>query len=236
MNTILRNSFPAKSFTIKRPVKILYEDDYYIVFDKPAGLLVIPSPKNEQITLTFIVNMQFAGLNETCKLHPCHRIDQDTSGAIMYAKGKRAQRWMMDLFKTRAVHKKYIAFIHGKPKVMKGEFRNSIKDLHHVKYRRQSPAIWAITTYRVLKVKRNFSIVEVRPITGRTNQIRIHFSMAGHPLVGERKYAFARDYPLKFRRTALHAAELKWVHPVSHKKICVRSNLPKDRSDFISIN
>ena len=73
-------------------------------------------------------------------------------------------------------------------------------------------------------------------MTGRTNQIRIHFSQAGNPLVGERKYAFARDYALKFRRTALHAASLEWRHPVSHRKICVKSDLPEDMGKFITNN
>jgi 23S rRNA pseudouridine1911/1915/1917 synthase len=73
-------------------------------------------------------------------------------------------------------------------------------------------------------------------VTGRTNQIRIHFSETGHPLVGDRKFAFARDYTLKFRRTALHAASLGWTHPVSRKKVYVQSELPQDMMEFLKKN
>ena len=217
-------------------INVLYEDDQYIVFDKPAGLVVIPTPKRESKTLVSIVNQQCVGQSDSSKLHPCHRIDRDTSGVIIFAKGKRNQKLMMDCFKNRAVEKKYIAFVHGILPSKSGEFRKSIKDFGHRKFQKNIPAIPAVTTYKVIEIRKDFSIVEVQPVTGRTNQIRIHFSQAKHPVVGDRKYAFARDYPLKFRRTALHAAQLEWTHPVSQKKICVRSNMPKDMAEFANFN
>ena len=79
-------------------IEILYEDDQYIVFNKPAGLLVIPTPKGEQRTLVTLVNEQFESDGHAFKLHPCHRIDRDTSGAILFAKGKQNQKLMMDQF------------------------------------------------------------------------------------------------------------------------------------------
>jgi len=163
-------------------IDILYEDDYYIVFDKPAGLLVIPTPKNECKTLVNIVNQQYADQKYPSRLHPCHRIDRETSGVIIFAKGKRNQRLMMDLFKQRAVEKKYIAFVHGELPLKRGEFRKPVKDIHQRKYRKRLPATPAITSYEVLETKKCYSIVEVQPITGRTNQIRIHFSQARHPI------------------------------------------------------
>lgn len=217
-------------------INILYEDDHIIVFDKPTGLLVIPTPKSEQKTLVNIVNRQYASEADSPKLHPCHRIDRETSGAVIFAKGKKYQKLMMDLFKERAIEKKYIALIHGKLPAKQGQFRRPVKDIHQRKFKKRLPATPAITSYKVLKIRNDFSIVEVRPVTGRTNQIRIHFSQAKHPIVGDRKYAFARDYSLKFRRTALHAAELKWTHPVSRATIYVQSNLPKDMLEFINNN
>ena len=193
--------------------------------------MVIPAQKDQQRTLTDIVNQQFSAVGPGWRLHPCHRIDRETSGAIIYAKGKKAQQMMMDLFRRRAVAKTYIAFVHGKLKGAGGEFRRPVSDLYRKKSVRPAPAV---TKYKVLQVKRNFSVVEVRPVTGRTNQIRIHFSEAGHPLVGDRKFAFARDYGLKFRRAALHAASLAWTHPVSRQKIYVHCDLPKDMADFLS--
>lgn len=230
MSEISRQSLTAPTSSSERPVKVLYEDDFYIVFDKPAGLLVIPADKGRQRTLTDIVNQLHSAVGPGWRLHPCHRIDQETSGAIVYAKGKKAQQIMMDLFRKRAVAKTYIAFVHGKLKRTTGEFRNPVRD----PYRRLARPAPAVTQYKVIQVKKYFSVVEVQPVTGRTNQIRIHFSEAGHPLVGDRKFAFARDYALKFRRTALHAASLAWTHPVSRQKIHVHCDVPKDMKDFLS--
>ena len=236
LNKSSRNFLPSKTYISRHPVAVLYEDDHYVVFDKSSGLLVIPTPKDEQRTLVNIVNQQYSQSEKTWKLHPCHRIDRETSGAIIFSKGKCSQRLMMDLFKERAVTKKYIAFVHGKLSKEHGEFRNPIKKGSQRNFKKKQAGVSAITCYKVLKTKKQFSIVEVQPVTGRTNQIRIHFSQAGHPIVGDRKYAFARDYCLKFRRTALHAASLEWTHPVSKKKVSVQSNLPKDMAEFIVKN
>lgn len=177
-----------------------------------------------------IVNQQYTSPGHSWKLHPCHRIDKETSGAIIFSKGKQCPRLMMDLFKQRSILKKYIAFVHGKLLSGRGEFRKPVQK----KFGRKQAAIEAITRYNVLKTKKKFSIVEVQPVTGRTNQIRIHFNQAGHPLVGDRKYTFARDYALKFRRTALHATSLEWIHPVSQKKVNIQSDLPKDMAEFVA--
>jgi len=91
-----------------------------------------------------------------------------------------------------------------------------------------------VTRYQVVEARRFFSVVHVYPLTGRTNQIRIQFSQAGFPLVGERKYAFARDYSLKFRRVALHASELQWRDPLDRRMIKVISPVPEDMKAFLS--
>lgn len=209
-------------------LKILYEDDRYIVFDKPAGLLVIPSPKKEKNTLMDIVNRQSASDTKEGRLHPCHRLDRDTSGAILFAKGKHNQQTMMDAFKRQQIEKIYIAFVQGRLKDRAGEIKSFIKDFDQRRFNRHSPAKRSITRYKVLEAKKNFSVLEVSPLTGRTNQIRIQFSEIGHPLLGERKYAFGKDFALKFRRTALHAKSLKWFDPVLKKEIKVESPLPED--------
>jgi len=217
-------------------VSILYEDDEYIVFDKPSGLLVIPTPKKESKTLAALVNQQYTQQGHSTNLHPCHRIDRDTSGAIVFAKGKRAQKLLMDLFKQRVVEKKYIAFVQGRLRESAGEFCRPIREIRPRTYHHRGGSVPAITKYKVVKICKGFSIVEVQPVTGRTNQIRIHFSQAGHPLVGDRKYAFARDYAVKFRRTALHAAEIGWWNPISHQKISVKAGLAKDMEAFLTDN
>lgn len=216
---------------MKKEIPVLYEDDSFIVFDKPSGLLVIPAPQNEHNTLVNVVNQQYADKG-FWRLWPCHRLDKETSGAIIFAKGKSHQKMMMEVFKQREVLKKYIAFVHGKLSSQQGELCSAIRSFDHKKFRKNVSAQLAITRYKVIEQKKLFSIIEVQPVTGRTNQIRIHFSEKKHPLVGDRKYAFGRDYSLKFRRTALHAAELGWKHPVTDQKIKVQSVLPKDMEEF----
>lgn len=209
-------------------LKTLYEDDRYIAFDKPAGLLVIPSPKKEKNTLMDLVNRRDASDKNQGKLHPCHRLDRDTSGVILFAKGKTNQQTMMDIFRRQKIQKSYIAFVHGHLKNRVGEIKSFIKDFDQKRFNRHSPPKMSITRYKVLETQKDFSVLGVSPLTGRTNQIRIQFSEIGHPLLGERKYAFGRDFALKFRRTALHARSLKWFDPVLKKEIKVESPLPED--------
>jgi len=213
----------------------MFENEHGVVFNKPAGLVVIPTPKKEARTLLSVVNQQYRSDQNSFKLHPCHRIDRDTSGLIIFAKGKRHQQLMMDQFKKRKVRKRYTAFVHGALKKKEGEIRSNIRGFEQKRYRRRVPAKSALTCYKVVKTKQHFSVVDVEPVTGRTNQIRIHFSNIGHPLVGERKYAFAKDYNLKFKRAALHAAFLQWKDPVDHKTITVESPLSEDMEKFIKV-
>ncbi len=221
---------------LKKLIPVLHEDEHYIVFDKPSGLLVVPTPKKEENTLIHIVNFQKAQTKNNQKLHPCHRLDRDTSGVILFAKGKSNQQKMMDVFKDRAVKKTYIAFVHGQLSQKEGQIKHPIKSLDQKKYLMHSAPKPAITDYKVLAVGKGFSIVEVMPITGRSNQIRIHFNLLGHPLLGERKYAIARDYSIKFRRVALHAQRLEWVDIYTNTKVSVDSNLPNDMEVFRARN
>ncbi len=217
-------------------IRILYEDDCLVVFDKPSGLLVIPAPQEKSHTLTDIVNRQCAVASQT-KLYPCHRLDRETSGVIIYARGKANQQLMMNEFHKGTVKKTYLAFVLGKMKNPAGEIKSVIRDFHQDRFeshgrRGKSPGKLAITRYKVVAVKRQFSVVEVFPVTGRTNQIRIHFSELGHPLLGERLYALGRDFPVKFRRVALHSGEVTFPHPVLKKNITVTSELAKDMENF----
>lgn len=216
-------------------IEVLYEDDYYIVFNKPAGLLVIPTPKKEKRTLDSIVNEQYAAPERSSNLHPCHRLDRDTSGVIVFAKGKSAQRLMMDVFKQRGINKKYVAFVRGVLKRDNGEIKRAVNDLDHRKFNKNSAAKLAITRYKVIERKDKFTVVDVELVTGRTNQIRIHFSQIGYPLIGERKYAKGSDCTVKFKRIALHASSLECINPVTKKKITVRAELPQDMKKIMNI-
>lgn len=203
------------------PIRILYEDEWLLIVDKPAGLLTIPTPKREARTLTGILNAELKAKNSAFRLHPCHRLDRETSGLMIYAKGKGIQKKIMALFQARQIKKTYLAFIQGAPPKNHG--------LLDYRIDRQE----AFTKYRIMERRKTFSIVEVQPLTGRKNQIRLHFKRLGHPLVGETKFAFRRDYPLRAKRVCLHAQALQFLHPVTKKEIKLFSPLPADMENFL---
>jgi len=110
---------------------------------------------------------------------------------------------MMEMFKTRKVKKTYIAFVKGVVSQNQGEIRSPIEGMT------------AITKYRVIQKRKDFTVVEAYPLTGRTNQLRIHFKRIGHPIIGETKYAFRRDFRIKAKRLCLHASGLEFIHPIT---------------------
>jgi len=206
---------------------IIYEDEQLLVVDKPSGMLVIPTPKKETNTLTDLLNMDLDARGIETNAYPCHRLDRETSGLIVYAKGKAVQQFVMDEFKRRAVKKTYIAFAQGAVKGPTGAITRNIYD------KNKGRSIPAVTKYKVVERKGGFSVLEVEPVTGRTNQIRIHLKDIGHPIVGESLYAFRKDYKLRFKRVALHAHKIEFKHPVMKGRMSFQSPLPKDMSDFL---
>jgi 23S rRNA pseudouridine1911/1915/1917 synthase len=202
-------------------IPIVYEDEYLLVLNKPSGLLTIPAPKNESRTLTSILNGDLEKRSLSYRLHPCHRLDRETSGLIIYAKGKSIQKKMMDIFRQNKIKKIYLAFVQGRLPKGKGDIRYPIEGRS------------AITRYTVIGEKNDFSVIEIMPLTGRTNQIRIHFRQTGHPLVGETKFAFRRDFKLKAKRLCLHAQRLEFIHPVTKKTVSLTADLPSDLKSFL---
>ncbi|TAM43356.1 RNA pseudouridine synthase [bacterium] len=205
-------------------IPVVYEDDWLLVVNKPAGLLSVPTPKNEARTLTSILNQDAQERGLKYRLHPCHRLDRDTSGLIIYAKGKSIEKKMADAFRGRSVQKKYIAFVHGKLAYPEGQISYPIEGKS------------ALTKYKVVKEKSNYSVVEVYPATGRTNQIRIHFKNIQHPLVGEDKFVFRKDFALRFKRVCLHAGYLEFKHPQTGNIVAVEAPLSADMQKFLGDN
>jgi 23S rRNA pseudouridine1911/1915/1917 synthase len=203
-------------------IPIVYEDDWLLIVDKPAGLLSVATPRKESRTLTSILNQDALEKGAKYSLHPCHRLDRETSGLIIYAKGKSVEKKMADAFRDRRVAKKYIAFVHGKLAHPEGKIDFAIEGKS------------ALTKYKLLQEKSNYSVVEVSPVTGRTNQIRIHFKGIQHPLVGEDKFIFRKDFSLRFKRVCLEAKELYFRHPLTGKDLKISIELAQDLQDFLS--
>lgn len=203
-------------------IPVVYDDDWLLIVNKPQGLLTIPTPKNELHTLTNILNEDLKNKGLTFRLHPCHRLDRETSGLIIYAKGKSSQKKMMELFKKKRVKKAYLAFVQGHIPKSQSEIKNSIDGLS------------AITKYKIIERRKDFDILEVIPLTGRTNQIRIHFRQIGHPIVGEAKFAFRRDFNLRAKRLCLHAKALEFIHPITKKRLIIKIGFPQDLKEFLA--
>jgi len=208
-------------------VKVIYRDQWLLAVDKPAGLLVIPTGKGERNTLTQRVNDYLDAQGVAANAYPGHRIDRETSGVILYAQGKQIQQALMQLFKERRVVKTYLAIVHGVLARPSGTIR------HPVFNRSTGRREQAETRYTVLARARAFTVLRVVPVTGRTNQIRIHCKDIGHPIVGESLYAFRKDFALKFRRTALHAWSLSVPHPVTGRQLSVEAPLAPDMDAFL---
>jgi len=205
-------------------IPIVYEDDWLLIVDKPAGLLSVATPRKESRTLTSILNQDALEKGAKYSLHPCHRLDRETSGLIIYAKGKSVEKKMADAFRGRQVQKKYVAFVHGKLARPEGKIDFAIEGKS------------ALTKYKLLQEKSNYSVVEVSPVTGRTNQIRIHFKGIQHPLVGEDKFVFRKDFALRFKRVCLHAKYLEFKHPQTGNIVIARAPLPEDMQKFLQDN
>lgn len=202
-------------------IPVVYEDDWLLVLNKPSGLLTIPTPKNESRTLSSILNDDLKERGLLYRLYPCHRLDRDTSGLIIYAKGKSMQKKMMQEFWLKSVKKIYTAFIQGTLPKNEGSINFPIEGKS------------ALTQYKVIEIRKDFSVIDILPLTGRTNQIRIHFKQEGHPLVGESKFAFRRDYELKAKRVMLHAKKLEFIHPITGKAVSLVMPLPPDMEGFL---
>jgi len=210
--------------------EIIYEDDSLIVVDKPSGMLVIPTPHKETNTLTDLLNRELDERGVGVNAYPCHRLDRETSGIIIYAKGKAVRQAMMEEFRERSVKKTYIAFVNGIVKKESGVIAGAIYNRN--KFRKED----AVTKYRVLERRKAFTVIEVEPLTGRTNQIRIHMKSIGHPLVGETVYAFRKDYKLRFKRVALHARRIEFIHPAGGKNMSFESPLAVDMTELLKNN
>jgi 23S rRNA pseudouridine1911/1915/1917 synthase len=214
-------------------IRTVYEDEYLLVVDKPSKLLSVPTPKKETNTLTDILNKEKKTVsnsnNRKVVLYPCHRLDRDTSGLIIYAKNRKVQKLMMDKFRQRKIKKEYIAFVRGRLRKKAGTIRS------YIRHSPEKPLKFAITHYKVLRYFKDFTKVLVKPYTGRTNQIRIHFAQLGHPILGEARFAKRKDFNIKFGRTALHASLLAFKHPITKKQLYLHSELPPDLEKLTKI-
>jgi 23S rRNA pseudouridine1911/1915/1917 synthase len=219
------------------PLEILHEDDDVCVIAKPAGICVHPAPGHLDGTLVNAMlarRPEMAFVGSVRRPGVVHRLDLDTSGAIVFALTPLAYRGLVGVIKARQARRVYLAVVHGVPDATSATISMSIgRDPAH---RRKFAVIAtgsshtskpAVTHYDVEERFASASLLRVRLDTGRTHQIRVHMHRIGHPVVGDRLYAPERP-DLGIARQALHALELTFPHPRTGKPIHVEAPLPED--------
>jgi 23S rRNA pseudouridine1911/1915/1917 synthase len=218
------------------PLKIVYEDADLLVIDKPAGLPVHPAPGHPAHTLVNAVLARLPALAESdASLRPgiVHRLDKDTSGLIIVAKNRLAHENLSDQFKSRSVSKTYMVLVRGKLTPESGIIEAAIgRDPRN----RQRMAVVekgreARTEYRVLKYLGGFTLLEIRPKTGRTHQIRVHLAAIGFPVLGDATYGVTSP---RLSRQFLHASRLGFNLPSTGQYVEFTSPLPPDLEKVLS--
>lgn len=222
------------------PLDILYEDDYLIAINKPAGLVVHPAPGNWSGTFVNALLYHCKVSNfENSNIRPgiVHRLDKETSGVLLAAKDLLTQQKLSTLFSERSIKKKYIAICCGNPQ--QGEVKTLLT--RHPKDRKlmavsEEKGREAITIYQTLKTDGKLSVVDISLVTGRTHQIRVHMKHLGTPVLGDSSYGnlqMNKKYGVK--RQLLHAEYLSFLHPITHEKIELIAPIPKDIEKFYQL-
>jgi 23S rRNA pseudouridine1911/1915/1917 synthase len=214
---------------------IVFEDASLVVVNKPAGLLSVPLERKGGADSVF--DRVETYLRPFGKRRPLvvHRIDQDTSGLVIFAKHARAQAALKDQFRRREPLRVYLAVVYGHPDPRAGTWRDRLvwdeKALIQKSTHPRDPrGTDAVSEYRVRESYRDASLVEVRLVTGRRNQIRLQARLRGHQLVGEKRYTFGPDTlrTIQFERHALHAWRLAFRHPMTGRALEFEAPPPRD--------
>lgn len=237
---------PAHNEAQDIPLTIAFEDAHLIVVDKPAGLVVHPAAGNLDGTLVNALlhhcGGSLSGIGGVARPGIVHRIDKDTSGLMVAAKTDRAHEGLAKQFAVHSIERRYHAIVTGKPTPPAGTID---KPLARSPANRKKIAVLAhgkraVTHYRVETVLRDAALVECRLETGRTHQVRVHMASIGHSLLGDPAYGKSKGAQkalletLGFRRQALHAAHLGFIHPITSSAMAFDSPMPADMQELFS--
>lgn len=226
------------------PLNIIYEDDELMVINKPAGLVVHPGAGQSDSTLMNALLFHHQALETLPRAGIIHRLDKDTSGLLIIAKSSASFQVLVQMMANREIERQYLALVHGQ--MISGGTIETFYGRHpkqRLKMAVRPSGKIAITHYTVAESFHQNTLLKVKLETGRTHQIRVHFSHKGFPIVGDPLYGKNRapgngavaDALNHFPRQALHAAFLNFIHPISQKPLTFHTNLPDDFALLLSV-
>lgn len=259
-NDVIKVNFPPPKVTLikpnKIPLDILHDDNDIIVINKSPGVVVHPGAGNYEKTivngLLFQYRNNLSSIGGTLRPGIVHRIDKDTSGAIVVAKNDNAHINLSKQFSNHTIKRVYEALVWGSLKPQNGKISEkisrSVKNRHLMTVRKEKGKI-SITNYKTLKIFQNLnlpkiSLIECQLETGRTHQIRVHMNFKGNSILGDKSYGKSKKKFKKidpniekkinhFSRQALHAKSLGFIHPTTKKEIFFEAKRPKDFDNLI---
>lgn len=228
------------------PLQILYEDADIIAVNKPAGMTVHPGAGVRNGTLVnalLYICRDLSGIGGKIRPGIVHRLDKDTTGVMVVAKNDSAHASLASQFKDREVKKKYIAVVEGRITQDSGSYDSDIGRHRTQRVKMSSntdSGRKSLTQWKVLRRLEGATVVRAEPKTGRTHQIRVHFSENGYPIIGDSVYGRKKSLSQKIAeagkkigRQALHAEELGIIHPVTGVELLFKAPLPKDMKELI---
>ncbi len=215
-------------------IDIIFEDEDLIVINKPSGLLSISNQKEKELTAFRLVSDYIKENNKNNKLFVVHRLDQDTSGVLLFAKNEKTKEMLQKNWNDIVKVREYIAIVHGKAK-NSDDIKSYLTMNHFQKvYSTKNKEIgnFAHTTYTLIKYENNLSLLNVLIYTGKRNQIRVHLSENGLPIVGDKKYGLHNPID-KDNRLMLHASTLSFIYPKTNKELVFKAKIPKEFKKLI---
>lgn len=219
-------------------LEIVHEDGDLLVVNKPAGMVVHPAAGNDSGTLVHALLhhcRDLSGIGGVRRPGVVHRLDKETSGLLVVAKNDTAHLSLSAQFKAHTIHRRYLALVHGLPRPKEGTISLSIgrdqRERKKISPRTRRPRE-AVTHYQVLEAYPQFSLLAIKPHTGRTHQIRVHLAHLGHPITGDKMYRGRKEKKVEkamtVHRQMLHAEELGFQHPGTGKFLRFSTPIPAD--------
>jgi 23S rRNA pseudouridine1911/1915/1917 synthase len=224
------------------PLEILYEDEHLLIVNKPAGMVVHPSAGHSTGTLVhaLLAHCPLSSIGGVQRPGIVHRLDKDTTGAIVMAKTDFAHQHLQQQLQAKTARREYLGIVYGTPKVESGTIdlpvgRHPVDRLRNTVLPLEQGGKSAVTHWQIEERLRSFSLIKFRLETGRTHQIRIHAAKMGHPIVGDPVYGSGRSIGVNLPGQALHAWHLQLIHPHTGELISVTAPIPSYFSTLLQV-